>query len=239
MVNDIIFIENKKIMNSNEKNVTDLGKNRINKKFNQINNQLMIKEKEIKNKIKILFISEQFNEIKEKEKKKIFINNNAILLSLILSYNLVDSFPIIFLINSFLNLFFSFIKEEIKIYCDKKGFKRKSNFNEYLLNQILKELLDLNKINILNITGINLSNTISFKYIISIFIVITFLFLSLANDINYDIYFSEVLNYSYKKFLLIFCKCDIYSYYLSLIFQQIFINFYFIFNSYTKEMKNI
>ena len=105
MVNDIIFIENKKIMNSNEKNVTDLGKNRINKKFNQINNQLMIKEKEIKNKIKILFISEQFNEIKEKEKKKIFINNNAILLSLILSYNLVDSFPIIFLINSFLNLF--------------------------------------------------------------------------------------------------------------------------------------
>ena len=203
MVDDIILIENKQIKISNKKDVTNLEEKRGNKKLEQIYNQLVTTEKEFINEVNLLFIFEKSKEIKENEEKKILFYN-TILLSLILSYNLADLILIIILLNSFLNLFFQFIKNEIKIYCGKKDFKRKSNFNQNLHNQILKELIDLNKINILVIFGINLSNT-TFKFIISIFI--TLLFLSFVNDINYDIYFSEVLNYKYNKFLLVFLKC--------------------------------
>ena len=225
--------KNENLLNQSKKvKGEDIDKTRLREILKSFEKKLSQENSKTISDVYLIYSEEQLSKFRVKQNNNKSTLNKLcykFLLFLITMIYLIGSFIIISIKKSFWNLFVVSLKCKFDIYCDKEDFRKKANFFEYFLDQLLREPIDLNLILFWNFLGINLSNSFGFSLTSIIFLILNVLFLLMTYNISYDHFDPKICKYSYPKLLLLLTNWTGFTITLgasSLLAQQKLIDYY-------------
>ena len=172
--------KNENLLNQSKKvKDEDIDKTRLREILKSFEKKLSQENSKTISDVYLIYSEEQLSKFHVKQYNNISTSTKLcykFLLFLITMIYLIGSFIIISIKKSFWNLFVVSLKCKFDISCDKEDFRKKANFFEYFLDQLLREPIDLNLILFWNFLGINLSNSFGFSLTSIIFLILKFFF---------------------------------------------------------------